>query len=99
MYAKGNSGCAEAVRALIEPGAAVLHLAVSLCHRYSSSAAHTRYALIAVSLQAPSQKQRQAALFKSTAVHASFGDVELAHLALHGMQALTPLGCFRSSML
>ena len=34
--------------------------------------------------QEPSIEQRQAALFNSTAVHASFGDVELAQITLRG---------------
>ncbi len=47
-----------------------------------------RQALTPTEPQAPSLEQRQAALFNSTAVHASFGDVELAQITLRGrMQA------------
>ena len=37
-----------------------------------------------VAMQSPTQEERQAALFNSTAVHASFGDVELAQITLRG---------------
>ena len=40
--------------------------------------------------QAPSQEQRQAAFFNSTAVHASFGDIELAQITLRGAVRLCP---------
>lgn len=40
--------------------------------------------------QAPSQEQRQAALFNSTAVHASFGDIELAQITLRGAVRVCP---------
>lgn len=36
-------------------------------------------------LQDPSVEDRQAALFNSTCVHASFGDVEFAQVTLRGM--------------
>ena len=42
-----------------------------------------------VAMQSPTQQERQAALFNSTAVHASFGDVELAQITLRGMPLVT----------
>ena len=43
-----------------------------------------------MSVQSPTQQERQAALFNSTAVHASFGDVELAQITLRGVSTLVP---------
>lgn len=40
---------------------------------------------ISCTLQDPTISQRQAALFNSTAVHASFGDIELAQITLRGV--------------
>ena len=37
-----------------------------------------------MSTQASTSKQRQAALYGITAVHAAFGDVELAQMSLRG---------------
>ena len=41
-------------------------------------------------LQSPTTSQRHAALFNSTAVHASFGDVELAQITLRGLPSRFP---------
>ena len=40
-------------------------------------------------VQSPTQQERQAALFNSTAVHASFGDIELAQITLRGPLLIT----------
>jgi hypothetical protein len=42
-------------------------------------------------MQSPSKAEMQAALFNSTAVHASFGDVELAQISLRGGMQLQPV--------
>jgi len=44
-------------------------------------------------LQDPSLEQRQAAHFNSTAVHASFGDVELAQITLRGRMQAAAAAC------
>ena len=44
--------------------------------------------IVLLSVQSPTQQERQAALFNSTAVHASFGDVELAQITLRGLSNL-----------
>ena len=46
--------------------------------------------IILIPAQSPTQQERQAALFNSTAVHASFGDVELAQITLRGLFTLVP---------
>ena len=46
--------------------------------------------IMLMSVQSPTQQERQAALFNSTAVHASFGDVELAQITLRGLSAVVP---------
>ncbi len=40
-------------------------------------------------MQSPTEQERQAALFNSTAVHASFGDIELAQITLRGPLLVT----------
>ena len=40
-------------------------------------------------VQSPTEQERQAALFNSTAVHASFGDIELAQITLRGLLLVT----------
>ncbi len=47
------------------------------------------YKSISCILQDPTTSQRQAALFNSTAVHASFGDIELAQITLRGAHLTT----------
>lgn len=46
--------------------------------------------IVCFCLQSPTTSQRHAALFNSTAVHASFGDVELAQITLRGMPSRFP---------
>lgn len=44
-------------------------------------------------LQEATTRQKQAALYSATAIHAYFGDVELAQITLRGGALLAPHGC------
>lgn len=48
---------------------------------------------VCLPVQSPTLAQRQAAHFNATAVHASFGDVELAQITLRGMHHYTTMLC------